>query len=316
MVNTPWDRPIRQEQTTKKNPLGRGLGWFSIGLGVAELMAPRAVARWIGVRGNHDVLIPLLGAREILSGIAILSPNNPRPGLWARVGGDALDLALLGTAFTSPEADKTRLTTATVAVAGVTALDIVTARKPSARSRSHGNASSPGTREVKQSVTIDRSSEDLYRFWRDFRNLPRFMRHLESVQVSGDSSPHERSHWLVKGPAGMKLEWGAEITQDQPGRLIAWRSLEGADVQHSGRVHFEDDPGGRGTLVSVEMRYDPPGGSLGSAVAKLFGEDPRWLVRDSLRRFKQVMEAGEVITTEGQPAARRDSQSWRYDLAA
>jgi uncharacterized membrane protein len=320
--------------------LAQGLGWFSIGLGVAEVVAPRRLSRLIGVRKTHNGLIRMLGLREIASGIGILSRQRPAGFLWSRVGGDAMDLALLGTAFASPKANRGRLTAATVAVAGVAALDVISAQQTG---RSSGATSQGGTLQVKQAIAINRAPEELYRFWRDFQNLPRFMKHLESVQKSeqtteqamiqtaGQTSGEEtkqaankkagqrigntRSHWVAKAPAGTTVEWDAEITEDRPNEVIAWRSLEGADVDNAGRVSFERLPGKRGTLVTVEMRYDPPAGVLGAAVAKLFGEDPQWQVKDDLRRFKQVMETGEVITTEGQPAGRDSSTSWKYDTA-
>src|SRR5690349_15542885 len=124
--------------------------------------------------------------------------------------------------------------------------------------------------DVKKAITINRSPEELYRFWHDFQNLPQFMSHLESVVVT---SP-QRSHWKAKAPVGTKVEWDAEITDDQPNKRIAWKSLKGADVDNAGSVSFVPAPGGRGTEVHVELSYDPPGGALGATVAKLFGEAP------------------------------------------
>jgi uncharacterized membrane protein len=156
---------------------------------------------------------------------------------------------------------------------------------------------------VEKSVTINRPAEDLYRFWRDFTNLPRFMKHLDSVSASGQ----RRSHWVATGPAGVKVEWDAEITEDRPNELIAWRSLEGADVANAGTVRFEPSTGGRGTVVRVVFDYTPPAGALGAAVSKLFGEEPRQQVEGDLRRFKSVMEAGEIPTSTGQPAGKRSA---------
>jgi len=150
---------------------------------------------------------------------------------------------------------------------------------------------------VSQSVAINRSAEDLYNYWRNFQNLARFMEHLKSVQGSGV----KRSHWVVKGPVGRQVQWDAEITEDLPGRLIAWRSLPGADVENAGAVRFERATGGRGTFVRVLFRYKPPGGRLGAAVARLSKQNPEKQVREDLRRFKQLMEAGETPTTEHQP---------------
>jgi len=156
---------------------------------------------------------------------------------------------------------------------------------------------------VEKSVTINRSAIDLYRFWRDFANLPRFIKHLDSVSASGE----QRSHWVVTGPAGVKVEWDAEITEDRPNELIAWRSLEGADVANAGTVRFEPATGGRGTVVRVVFDYTPPAGALGAAVAKLFGEEPRQQVEGDLRRFKNIMEAGEIPTSTGQPQGKRST---------
>lgn len=165
---------------------------------------------------------------------------------------------------------------------------------------------------AKRAMTINRRPEELYDFWRHFENLPRFMRHVESVETENGGG---RSHWRVKGPAGRTVEWDAEITADTPNELIAWRTTGDADVENQGCVRFEPAPGDRGTVVEVEMRYDPPAGVLGASFAKLFGEDPQWQLQDDLRRFKQVMETGEVITTEGQPAGRDSSTSAKYDTA-
>jgi len=165
--------------------------------------------------------------------------------------------------------------------------------------RTAGVAYGKGIR-VDKTVTVNRSPDELYRFWRGLENLPRFMDHLESVkQIDG-----KRSQWVAKGPAGKKVEWTAEIINEIPGELLAWRSLEGADVNNAGSVQFKPATGGRGTVVRVEMRYDPPGGALGAVIAKLFGEEPNLQVQEDLRRFKSLMEAGETPTTEGQSTGR------------
>ena len=151
-----------------------------------------------------------------------------------------------------------------------------------------------GTRgiNVLESVTINRPIELLYRFWRNLENLPQFMRHLTAVEKVTDTI----SHWGAKGPAGSVVEWDAEIFNEIPNKLIAWRSLEGADVVSAGSVNFDADPGGRGTRVTVHLQYSPPGGKVGAAIAKLFGADAETEIRDDLRRFKQLLEAGEVPT--------------------
>lgn len=149
-------------------------------------------------------------------------------------------------------------------------------------------------------VTIDKAPEELYRFWRNFENLPRFMEHLQSVTVK--DSIH--SHWVANAPAGMSAEWNAEVINDRPNQLIAWRSVGDSQIGNAGSVHFTPAPGNRGTEVKVVLEYDPPAGRIGSLIAKLFGEEPNQQVREDLRHFKEIMEAGEIPTTKGQPAAR------------
>ncbi len=321
-------RGIRRRQRgalkgLNERQLAAGLGWFSIGLGLIGVAAPHGLSRLIGTRGKYSGLLRILGAREIASGIGILSQRRPTGAAWSRVGGDAIDLALLGAAFASHRAKRGRLTAATAAVAGVTALDVICSRELSRRS----SATAPdGAMRVAQSVTINRSPEEIYKFWRTFQNLPSFMKHLESIEVGrairqmGSEVREEitgdiYSHWIAKAPAGMTVEWDAEIIEDRPNEMIAWRSLEGADVDHMGSVRFERARGGRGTIVRARLQYSPPAGVIGASIAKLFGEDPNWQVKDDLRRLKQIMEAGEVLTTEGQSDGRANS-SWLYDTTS
>ncbi len=147
---------------------------------------------------------------------------------------------------------------------------------------------------VEQAFIIKKPAEELFKFWRNFENLPRFMTHLQSVTVNGD----KRSHWVVKAPAGFKVEWDAEIINEEPNKLIAWRSLDGADVHNAGSVRFleEQDPGS--TEVRVVLDYLPPAGQVGHYIAKLFGESPDQQIRDDLRHFKQYMETGEIPTAQ------------------
>ena len=273
--------------------LARGLGWFSIGLGVAEVVAPRGIAKISGVSNRNTGLIRLLGLREIGHGVAIFAQGKrPRAALWARVVGDAIDLACLGAAFASPRSRKGRVAFATANVLTVAALDVLCAAQLSG---DEGSTDARSTTRVKKSLIINRDPEELYAFWRDFENLPRVMPHLESVRVTDE----RRSHWVAKAPAGTTVEWDAEVTEDRPNELIAWRSLAGAEVENSGSVRFVPAAGGRGTVVSVEMEYAPPGGPLGALVAKLFGEEPGQQAQESLRCFKQVMETGEVVVSDG-----------------
>ena len=150
---------------------------------------------------------------------------------------------------------------------------------------------------VEESVTINRPIEELYRFWRNLENLPQFMQHLESVERVTDTL----SRWRARGPGGKIVEWNAEIINEVPNQVIGWRSIEGSDVVNAGSVNFDDAGPGRGTQVRVRMQYSPPGGKIGAAVARLLGRDAATEIREDLRRFKQLVETGEVPTTKGQP---------------
>jgi len=167
---------------------------------------------------------------------------------------------------------------------------------------------SPGTSvpyplgiRVDSSVTIHRPVETVYQYWRRLENLPKFMRHLKSVTVTDGT----HSHWVALAPRGKTVEWDAEIITDIENEKIAWRSLPGSKVQNAGSVQFRPAPGDRGTVITVELQYNPPAGIVGAAVAWMSGEEPSLQIRDDLHRLKQALEAGEVPTIEGQPAGER-----------
>lgn len=288
------DRGTRNGRDAER--LARALGWFSIGLGLAQLAAPRRVARLIGVseREENRKAMLAVGARELASGIGILSRQRPAAWVWARVAGDAMDLVLLGRGLKSPRADRNRVAAAMAAVAGVMLLDYLAGQRLRGRADGRARAGRRRAIHVRKAITVSREREELYRFWRDFSNLPRFMTHLESVEVLDDRA----SRWRARAPAGTTVEWDAEIVEEREDELIAWRSLQHADVSNRGSVRFVPAPGGRGTEVHVELEYEPPGGKLGAIVAKLFGEEPGQQVETDLRRFKQVMEVGEVVHSD------------------
>ncbi|MCA1604172.1 MAG: DUF2892 domain-containing protein [Acidobacteria bacterium] len=153
---------------------------------------------------------------------------------------------------------------------------------------------------IEKSVTISSTPKELFRIWRNFENLPRFMENLESVTKLDET----RSHWVANGPGGKKVEWDAEIYNEKENEMIAWRSLPGSDVTNAGSVHFEEAPG-HGTYVKVVLNYNPPGGKAASLLAKLFGKEPGQLIEQNLRRLKQLVETCEIPTTEGQPSGRQ-----------
>jgi uncharacterized membrane protein len=177
-----------------------------------------------------------------------------------------------------------------------------TARKPNPEALNGENlAAEKNDVLVGRTVLINRPRAQLYEFWRDFANLPQFMHNIESVTAQEAN----RSRWVVSAPAGKTVEWDSIITADEPNRMIAWQSVKGADIRNSGRVEFRDSSAGRGTEVSVTITYDPPVGALGKLVAKLFQREPKIQARQDLRRFKQLMETGEVATSQPQDAAPR-----------
>lgn len=198
--------------------LAKGLGYFSIGLGLAGLLAPRAVASVAGMDPKNTLLIRLFGLREIGSGIAIFAQGR-------------------------------------------------------------------------------RPAEECYEFWRNFEQLPDFMHHLQSVKVRDNGT----MHWVTKGPAHSRVSWDAEVTEDRPNHLIAWRSMPGSKIDNRGVVRFERAPADRGTILRIELEYCPPAGSLGLGIAKLFREEPKVQIKDDLRRFKQVIETGEVVLSDASP---------------
>jgi hypothetical protein len=260
--------------------LAVGLGWFSIALGVAELAAPQRVARFIGVSPTEKTLTTLraYGAREVGAGLAILAQPDRPMWLWSRVAGDALDLATLGAAMNSPTTDKGRAMFATAAVLGVTALDILCARG------------------------LDQQQQDQFESDND----------LFSDRRAGSS------RLMSQRDSGVRVSESVTINQSMERVEERWSNLESLpqSLQQCRRasdggperaiVEFRHAPGGRGTEVRVEMEYQPRG-VIGSVLSKVMGADPTGQVRQDLRRFKQMVETGEIVLSEG-PSLRRPGQ--------
>jgi uncharacterized membrane protein len=161
---------------------------------------------------------------------------------------------------------------------------------------------------VEKSIVINRPIEELYAFWREFENLPRFMDHLESVNSVG----FNRWHWVAKGPVGTRPEWDAEIYNEKPNELIAWRSLDG-NVTNAGSVRFEPGPGERGTQVRVVLNYNAPGGKVSALLAKVFGHEPGQMIEGDLRRLKEMFERGEIARVESRTSATEMNRSLQDD---
>jgi uncharacterized membrane protein len=214
--------------------------------------------------------------------------NNHSSG---RAGGDTLQRALISAA-TMAAAAGVAWFAARKFVEGTQ--DPISDAPPSTFRRRSG-----GDELISKTVTINRPRQELYDYWRDFTNFPKFMDNIRSVEKLDE----RRSRWVIEAPGGTTVEFTSRITEDEPSRLIAWESEEGASVRNSGRIEFMDAAPGRGTMVRATVEYDPPLGSLGKAVAKVLQREPNVQARRDLRRFKQLMETGEV-TTSASPSGR------------
>lgn len=301
------DVPATPDEARHSTPLGptpptsadrwlaKGLGLFSVGLGLAELAAPGPVARLLGI-AERPWLLRACGLREVLSGAAILAARKPAKALWSRVAGDVVDLGVLGGHLLAPSTRKGRAGLATAAVAGVAALDLLAAVRLS--------RAEPGMRTLRfvKTISINRTPAECYALWRDFQGLSRWMRHVESVEPLPDGT----TRWTVRGPAGQPVSWDAELVRDEPDTLIAWRSVEGASVATAGSVAFCERSGGQGTTVRVNFVYAPPAGVAGAFVARLLGACPMSAIAEDLRRFKGLLETGEIAETRGQSHGPRD----------
>lgn len=282
----------RQDQVRRR---GRELGWMSLGLGVAQLAAPDTVRRISGVDDSaaSRTLVPLVGVRELVHAAGLLTSRRKGVWAWARVLGDAMDLTALGMAIAHRGGRRRRrLIAVTSAIAGITALDVLTAMQATRRG---------GHMDLTATTTIRKPASEVYGFWRDLENLPTFMAHLEQVRAAGGRT----SHWVAAAPFGKDVEWDAEIIDETPGEKIAWRSTGDASVPNAGTVRFVAAPDGVSTEVYVSLVYEIPGGSVGKAVAKYFGEEPHQQLDDDLRRLKQILETGEVVRSDGAPWGKR-----------
>jgi len=313
---------------------GRALGWMSLGLGVAHVAAPNVVRRVSGVDDSPTsrAMVPLVGSRELVQAAGLLTSRRTGPWVWTRVAGDAMDLTSLAVALAHRDGRRRRrLVGVTTAIIGITAIDVLTAvqatRTESARQTAGEGRSAIGSwrervpavraaelgrrvrkmsrkgfnMELTASTTVGKSPTEVYEFWRRLETLPTFMAHLDDVRATSERT----SHWSATAPFGRTVEWDAEITQDLPGERISWRSAGAADVPNTGTVSFVPAPDGHSTEVRVVMTYDIPGGRLGKVVAKYFGEEPHQQLDDDLRRFKQVLETGEVVRSDGAPWGKR-----------
>jgi uncharacterized membrane protein len=289
-----------QSDPEARSPAARNLGLLSLALGAGAVLMPTWLSRVSGLE-PHRRLLPLVGLRELTAGIGLLSSSNPTPWLWSRVAGDAMDLAVILSSLMSR--NNSRKMSAAVTAAVVAAIAAIDTRE-SLRSTRSGNTNQQAAASdvlVSASVIVSKSPQECYDFWRDATNMTRISPMVESVTVLDQRT----SRWLIRSPLGHRIEWDSKVTGETPGERISWRSVDGGGLYHAGVIRFERATGDRGTLVNTSMHFRVPGGAAGIGLAKLLGANPRSEVREDLRRFKQLLEAGEIPTTRGQPSGRR-----------
>ena len=277
----------------------RGLAILSLVLGAGGSFMPGAVARLSGLE-PHARLLPLVGLRELAAGVGLLTSRNPTPWLWSRVVGDGMDLAVILASLMNR--GNPRKLSAAITMAVVAAITAVDARE--SLRRTQGAQSSGSTAPdalASASVLIARTPQECYEFWRDPTNMTRISPLVESVTVLDERT----SRWCIRSPLGRRIEWDSKVTGETPGERISWRSVDGGGLYHAGVVRFERATGGRGTLVSASVHFRVAGGPAGLGLVKLLGTHPQSEIREDLRRFKQLLEAGEIPTTRGQPSGRR-----------
>jgi uncharacterized membrane protein len=284
---------------TQEKPLITFLGWFSIGLGLVQIFAPRTLLNLIGVKDHaaNVTITRIVGMREIAGGMGLFI--EPRPVTWiqARIAGDGMDLALLDRALTADQTENRNATIgALIAVLAVTAVDIAANQILTQKhSQITSNVMEGGMMRVRKSVTVNRPIAEVYAFWHNFENLPQFMRHIQSIKTTDNG----QSRWTAQDSEDGVLEWDAVIIGDTPNEVIAWQAVEGGAMHTSGTVQFRPAPGDQGTEVLMDLEYQPPAGKLGAAFSRFFGAHPEQMIRDELFAFKQIMETGEVTRSDG-----------------
>lgn len=276
--------------------MAKGLGWFSLGLGLTQLVAPRQVANLIGLPGDDDeqTIMRLIGLREIASGLEILAQADPTPWVWSRVAGDGMDLALLYAAMNSPKASKDRVTAATMAVLGITAADLLCSLNLTASPHESSRATATNDVPVTAAITVHAPVPEVFALWKGFQGLPRFMSDAATVQIQDNRS----SRWTIPGPAGTSMAWDVEITNTIPDEQITWRTAAGGPVSAEGTVRVRPAPGNRGTQVVFDAHFRPPGGDLGKTVAAPVANILAVKIGNDLRRLKQLIELGEVVHSD------------------
>jgi uncharacterized membrane protein len=219
------------------------------------------------------------------------------PWLWSRVGGDAMDLALLRSAMSSPQADQHRVAAATAAVIGIAAIDALASTRQTASSDGPDQTSPDHDHvavRVASAVTVQAPVEEVFSYWNGFQGLPRFMSDAASVEITGD----RQSRWTVPAPVGTSVEWDVQITDSAPNEYITWQTAEGSRLAASGDIRFRTAAGNRGAQVIFSAEFSPPGGELGKKIAQPLAEVFGTKITNDLRRFKQLVELGEIVHSD------------------
>jgi uncharacterized membrane protein len=314
------EREVSLPRSRRADKLAQGLGWFSIGLGAAQILAPRAMSRLIGVKNadGNTALMRAVGVREIAAGIGLLADPKPTGFAVARVAGDTMDLAMLVNTLATPENDKARALLATAVVVGVGLLDVLaTEDLANTTPKVTHPAKDAQPFSIRRSVTVNRPVDEVYAFWKDFGNMPKFMKHLDSVESTGEGT----SRWTAGSSQGLTVAWEVQLVEDRPNQLLSWQTIGISDVTGTGRVEFVPAPGGRGTEVRANISYQPPGGALGAKIARVFRDVPGVKIENQLNVFKQIIETGEEVHSDssihkGMHPAQPSAESARYRAAA
>lgn len=298
----PSPLPLMNGQTT-----ARFLGWFSVGLGLAEVVAPNAITRALGTRRRPGLVRTAYGLRELAVGAGLLTTRTPQPWVWARVAGDVLDLATLGAALGGRRSNRGAVGFALASVAAVTALDVRTALALGTENGTSGateKGAPPDAEEVRSSITIGRPPEEVYWAWRDPVTVATMLQPFARVHAE---SP-ELAHIQPRTPLGGALQWSWDVPDERPGEFMRFRSLEGSTVRNEGTATLRPTADGRGTHLEVHARYQAPGGPLGTKALAAFGLVPQKALDETLDRFRDLVESGRTPTRpeERSAGARTD----------
>lgn len=274
----------------------RNLGWFSLGLGLAQVLAPRKVAGLIGIHddGKSDAVMRLVGLRELGAALAVLTPANPSPGLWARVAGDAIDLTLLGRALGSSRSDRNRVLFAIASVLGISVVDLMASLRVAQEPSNTFEARQARPVRATAAITINAPATEVYRWWEGFQQAPRFIQNAASIEITGART----SRWTVSAPAGVTAAWDVEVTESSSNEQISWRTGEGSPLTGTGKVRFRPAPRNQGTEVIFEAELQLPGGELGKTIGGILAQAFGTQLGNDLRRLKQFIELGEVVQSD------------------